>query len=88
MQVSFECSHGGTGRRKGLKIPRSQGRAGSIPAESTTSPSTSSHSGFSVPIHWHPSPNIYSVIPSRSYRLDNNWKETDGLGFDTIAIGT
>ena len=53
-------------------------------AESTTSPSTSSHSGFSVPIHWHPSPNIYSVIPSRSYKQDDNWKETDSLGFDDL----
>lgn len=31
----IEGSRGGIGRRKGLKIPRSQGRAGSSPAAST-----------------------------------------------------
>lgn len=30
-----KCSRGGIGRRKGLKIPRSQGCAGSSPAAST-----------------------------------------------------
>jgi hypothetical protein len=32
---SFPCPGGGIGRRKGLKIPRSQGRAGSTPAPGT-----------------------------------------------------
>ena len=32
----FTSPDGGTGRRKGLKIPRSQGRAGSTPALGTT----------------------------------------------------
>ncbi len=38
MQLPFEpeyCRGGGTGRRTGLKIPRLQGRAGSIPALGT-----------------------------------------------------
>jgi hypothetical protein len=33
---SVTCLGGGTGRRKGLKIPRSQGRAGSSPAPGTS----------------------------------------------------
>ena len=26
----------------------------------------------------------YSVIPCRSYRQEENWKETDSLGFDDL----
>ncbi|MBI1246873.1 hypothetical protein GC197_03385 [bacterium] len=28
--------------------------------------------------------NWYSVIPSRSYKQDDAWKETDSLGFDDL----
>ena len=28
--------------------------------------------------------NWYSVIPSRSYRQEETWKETDSLGFDDL----
>jgi hypothetical protein len=33
--LTYVCPGGGTGRRKGLKIPRGQPRAGSIPAPGT-----------------------------------------------------
>ncbi len=42
--VVIVCCCGGTGRRKGLKIPRWKHRVGSIPISSTTSSRTSYHS--------------------------------------------
>ena len=36
--IIFTRRHGGTGRRRGLKIPRPQNRAGSIPAGGTRKP--------------------------------------------------